>query len=518
MFQLRRLRIWRVRDPSLCIVALAALAIGVTAAVTYYVRDLTLSHYDAKAHLVVARRIVDSMEPGWMQIGAVWLPLPHLLNLLPVQVDTLYRTGLSAVGFSVMAFVIGAVSLWDLVARATGSPLAGWTAFAVFAAHPDVLYLQATPMTEALLMGLCLLGIAQMWSWVVQGGTGRTWPAGCALALACLTRYEAWPITAGALALAVGALVKGGATLRCAGTRVAAVAAYPAIVVLAFMVLSRLTVGSWLVTTGFFEIDQSLYHQPSAVLEAVWIGAQRLNGPVMTFLGIVGLIVVLGAIFHRRSSPHLLLVLSLAACVALPLYAFWNGHPFRIRYMVPLTMPLAAFAGLGVGCLTRYRALAAAVVVLTALIETPPFSGKSPMIVEASRDAARVAARQTLTECLLQNYDQTPILASMGSLAPYMQETARVGLSIRQYLHEGIGHLWTDSLVDAGRHARWVLIEEEAEGGDLLARRRDSSPAFLAGFDRHCEGGGVALYRRREAPHDGPAHGRDAHVREIRHR
>jgi hypothetical protein len=50
--------------------------------------------------------------------------------------------------------------LWMLGARAAGSALAGWAAFAVFAAHPDVLYLQATPMTESLLMGLCLLGIA----------------------------------------------------------------------------------------------------------------------------------------------------------------------------------------------------------------------------------------------------------------------------------------------------------------------------------------------------------------------
>src|SRR5688572_15731999 len=101
MFQLCWLRTGRVRDPSLCMVALVALAIGVSAAVTYYVQDLTLSHYDAKAHLVVARRVVDSMAPGWMQIGAVWLPLPHLLNLAPVQLDTLYRTVLSAVVFLV---------------------------------------------------------------------------------------------------------------------------------------------------------------------------------------------------------------------------------------------------------------------------------------------------------------------------------------------------------------------------------------------------------------------------------
>mgnify|MGYP003343621282 CR=1 FL=1 len=33
------------------------------------------------------RGIADSLTPSWEQIGAVWLPLPHLLNMLPVQID-----------------------------------------------------------------------------------------------------------------------------------------------------------------------------------------------------------------------------------------------------------------------------------------------------------------------------------------------------------------------------------------------------------------------------------------------
>jgi hypothetical protein len=74
-----------------------AAALGIAAAVYYATLGLTLSHYDAKAHLVVSRRILDSLTPGWEQIGAVWLPLPHLVNMLPVQIDFLYRTGLFAI-------------------------------------------------------------------------------------------------------------------------------------------------------------------------------------------------------------------------------------------------------------------------------------------------------------------------------------------------------------------------------------------------------------------------------------
>src|SRR5688572_11085633 len=59
-----------------------AIATGLGVAIWYARAGLTLSHYDAKAHLVVSRRILDSLTPGWEQIGAVWLPLPHLINML----------------------------------------------------------------------------------------------------------------------------------------------------------------------------------------------------------------------------------------------------------------------------------------------------------------------------------------------------------------------------------------------------------------------------------------------------
>ena len=73
-------------------VAGAASLGGATIALYYHRLGLTLSHYDARGHLIVARRIIDSITPGWQQIGAVWLPLPHVLNAIPVQIDAFYRT------------------------------------------------------------------------------------------------------------------------------------------------------------------------------------------------------------------------------------------------------------------------------------------------------------------------------------------------------------------------------------------------------------------------------------------
>ncbi len=43
----------------------------------------------------------------------------------------------------------------------------------------------------------------------------------------------------------------------------------------------------------------------------------------------------------------------------------------------------------------------------------------------------------------------------------------------------------------------WIVIEEKAEGGDMLARLARAKPSFLADYERVCEGAGLALYRIR---------------------
>ena len=78
-----------------------AAILGTFAAGVYWRAGLTLSHYDAKAHLVVSRRIFDNLVPSWEQIGAVWLPLPHVINAIPVQIDFFYRTGAFAIAVSI---------------------------------------------------------------------------------------------------------------------------------------------------------------------------------------------------------------------------------------------------------------------------------------------------------------------------------------------------------------------------------------------------------------------------------
>src|SRR5215831_14319432 len=130
------------RASSLC--GGVALAIGSVAAIHYWRAGLTLAHYDARAHLVVARRVFDSLTPGWQQVGAVWLPLPHVLNAIPVQIDAFYRTGASGVAISTLSFAIAAAGIAWIVVSLTGSAAAALAAALVFALNANVVYLQAT--------------------------------------------------------------------------------------------------------------------------------------------------------------------------------------------------------------------------------------------------------------------------------------------------------------------------------------------------------------------------------------
>ena len=60
----------------------------------YYFRHSDLLLYgDAVAHINIARRVFDSLTPGLLQVGTVWLPLPHLLMIPFIFFHSLWQNG-----------------------------------------------------------------------------------------------------------------------------------------------------------------------------------------------------------------------------------------------------------------------------------------------------------------------------------------------------------------------------------------------------------------------------------------
>ena len=474
---------------------------GSAAAVHYSRADLALSHYDARAHLVVARRILDSLSPGWQQIGAVWLPLPHVLNMVPVQVDAWYRSGASAMALSVLSMGVSAWALTRLVTRFTGSVIGAATGAALLMLNPNVLYLQSTPMTEPLLIATSMLAVYHTADWVARGAPLPPTAAGWSIVAACMTRYEAWPICAALVALAFLTLVRRGNGLAHAVRACTRLAAYPAIAVILFTLNSRWTTGTWFVPSGFFvpENVEALGNVRLA-FQQVRLSAYQLSGTAWVWPAYAAATLIVLRFLTSRDQAPLALVLSLAAAAALPVYAYYHGHPLRVRYGLLFVVACAAIAGTGIGLLWKpFRLIAAILVVSWASAQSSPLDRGAPLVAESQRDAQNMRERAAVTEYLRAHWDGDTVMMSMGSLAHYMHDLSQLNMDIRDFLQEGNEQLWVHAAARGPRgFVKWVAIEEQAEGGDALfhAARRD--PRFLEGFDRVAEGGGVALYRARQ--------------------
>jgi hypothetical protein len=190
---------------------LAAVA-SVASFLWFYLHGQVLLYGDAVAHINIARRVVDSRTPGPLQLGTVWLPLPHLLTLPFVVNNWMWRSGVGGSIASMLAYVCAVAGVFRLV-RAAASRLAAWLAAGLLGLNPNLLYMQATAMTEPLFLATLIWAvvyfheftraIAHICQKKADAGHHNTtyaqfapWKAleRCAvvLAAAMLVRYDGW--------------------------------------------------------------------------------------------------------------------------------------------------------------------------------------------------------------------------------------------------------------------------------------------------------------------------------------
>jgi len=180
------------------LVACVALAVSLMALAYCSPRGMLLLYGDAVAHLHIARRVFDSLDPGYKQLGSVWLPLSHILLIPFVQKMSWWQTGLAGAWPSMACYVLGCAGIYRL-ARIWLRPAAAWIAVAFFALNPGLLYMQTTAMTEPLFLA------EMVWSVLLLAGYARALKSsdavrasrlliglGFVLAGAVYTRYDGW--------------------------------------------------------------------------------------------------------------------------------------------------------------------------------------------------------------------------------------------------------------------------------------------------------------------------------------
>src|SRR5437667_6302055 len=101
-------------DHDIYLVAQLAATVSIASFFYYLRQGDALLYGDAVAHINIARRVFDSQTPGLLQLGTVWLPLPHLLMIPFLFSDWMWRTGLCGSIPSMIAFVLGALGIFRL--------------------------------------------------------------------------------------------------------------------------------------------------------------------------------------------------------------------------------------------------------------------------------------------------------------------------------------------------------------------------------------------------------------------
>src|SRR6202140_4901323 len=202
-----------VRDRSAARVGGLARLVSLFSFFYYFQHNGLLLYGDAVAHINIARRVFDSQTPGPLQLGTVWLPLTHLLMIPFIFSDAMWRSGAGGSIPSMIAYVLGDVGVFRLVGgmredhvRTKPAAVVGaWAAAFAYGANPNLIYMQATAMTESVYLALFVWAVVYFAEFLQSlrknedaGGrqpqVARTPLMRCAwcLAGAELTRYDGW--------------------------------------------------------------------------------------------------------------------------------------------------------------------------------------------------------------------------------------------------------------------------------------------------------------------------------------
>jgi hypothetical protein len=525
------------------LIFLTGLGTGITSFLYYYAHGLTVAHYDAKAHLLVARRLVDSLEPGYAQMGAHWLPLTHLIYMPFVIFDSQYRTGFLPSLISVFAFAISGWLAYRISFRYTGSTAAGVFAALVLFANPNLQYLQSCPLTEPLYMMFFLLAVDRLVLWRESGHRRMPWMAAIWISLGGLCRYEGWFFLAGVMLLLLHDFwtnyVPRPRAVR-AGLLIFVMFALPAAAHFGYIFHRLGTVFFNKVAAG--TPGPYLTHKRPFLSLVYHLGELTQMAAILPLLlALIGFLLLLfqRERFRFRAPLLLLWIPSLINISAL----YW-GLIYRLRYSVLLLPAVAIFGSLVLasGGVKKRALLALAIAAMAlpflpwffdpsnATLRLPPGPGvlvlpaaalvffmiaevrpwhewallamcilgmqmpalameRRPIMAESLEHAFIEPQRRKVVQYLQRNYDGSRILIDMSKLAPLVYDSE---LAVREFVYnEGGERLWHKAFQNPETQVGWLC----ATKGDTVWRQLQVHPEWAGAYAPVVKTESLLLYR-----------------------
>jgi len=118
-----------------------------------YVNNLVTTYNDSMSHLNISRMVIDNREPGFSQLGGVWLPLTHILPIIFIWNDWAWHSGFAGSLFSMASYVLAVWSIYKMIYILTAKKMGALIGSLALALNLNMLYLQTTPMTEPIYIG-----------------------------------------------------------------------------------------------------------------------------------------------------------------------------------------------------------------------------------------------------------------------------------------------------------------------------------------------------------------------------
>lgn len=438
--------------------------------------DLYIAHFDAKGHQLVSRRIFDNLRPGWIQIGAFWLPLPHVLYYPFVKSDWLYFNGLAGTPLSMVSFVITVLLLYRLIEKTLGR-FPAFCGSALYLTNPNILYLQTTALTENLSI-LFIVGSVYLFV-LFYGSKNRKYLAASSFvsAFGVLCRYENWFVFGlmGLLLIILNFKEKRGwKNLLIDGS------------IMASFNIAAIALSFWVnwYTTGHIRINiehkKLTDFQPGKDSFFISFFVELFTlGNLISYDAVVFALIGFVLLFKKRFRDSTFLAsLAILGPFLMYLYAYHDNLPTRIRYglsFVPAAVCCLAYWP-GRSRLIRYLFLVYAVyLALFSPYRTRLYT--SQLLNESMRDAENRAIQDDLLWYLRQNDDGKMILVAMGDIAPVVYD---LKLPVKRFVHEGSKPWWNDAYTygHPEKVAGWVFLNQ----GDRLWKKFHNDPEFHKHF------------------------------------
>jgi hypothetical protein len=505
-------------------VALLAVAVGLAAWWFADRHGLALLYADARSHLTISRRLLDGPNHGVVQLGTVWLPLPHVVVAPFTMITSWWQSGAAAVPVDVVCLAVESVALFRVVLLAGRTRIGAWVAVLVLLSNPGWLYLHTTALGEPVLFAAMLTTVAALSGWIrsekpYSGGEMAVF-CGLPAAAAVLSRYDGWAMAAAAAMLVLWVSWRRWGQWRYALRCTLAFAAPVAVAVLWWCWFNFVNWGDPLeFQLGPYsaQAQQDLLAKAGQLPDKGDLGRSvhtylsatlRGSGRLVLAAGIVGAVVWLcvGRLRFRALPPWLLLVVPVGFYVlslwtgqiALRLGDDPGGSMFNLRYGLQALPGLAAMLGLGAGVLAgrvlwrRVAVGVGAAAILACTTAAWVADWRAVPVVAEGLQQEHLGASAWAGARYLRDHATTGTILLDDSVNPMLPV---VGADLDRVVAPFSGPRWARALRDPSR-ADW-LFADTANGGDAVAKAIRRDRRFDAEFEQVFSDGSVRVYHRR---------------------